>query len=453
MSIFPSSAPFTPQQRAWLDGFLSGTLGLEPANGSATNGSAANGAAPALAAPPAPSALPAPAASESKAEAKAALSYGRENPFPARILEVRALCGPGSAKDVRAVTFDLTGSGLTYEAGDALGVYPENAPDLVAGVLAAMEATGEEPVITPEDRIVPARIALRLAYDITRPSDALLSLLLDFANDESERDALRALCDGDEAGWLDGRDIMDVLERFPSARPPLDELAASLTPLQPRLYSIASSQKAHPTQVHLTVGVVRYDLHNRTRRGVASTFLAEREGGGDELAPGQTVGVFVHPSPHFKVPADPNAPIIMTGPGTGIAPFRAFLQERRATGAPGKNWLLFGDQRRETDFLYREELEAFVADGTLTRLDVAFSRDQQQKIYVQDRMIEAAPELWQWLEAGAYFYVCGDAKRMAKDVHAALLKIIQEQGRMDEGAAKAFLQDLSKTHRYARDVY
>jgi sulfite reductase (NADPH) flavoprotein alpha-component len=445
-NILPENSPFSSAQRAWLDGFFSASLGVVAPNGTAPPPALVSAPAP-VAAPKAPAPLPA-------APAKLSPSYTREHPFPARVLSVRELCGPESEKDVRAISFDLTGSGLQYEAGDALGVYPENSPELVRHVLALMEATGEEPVVTPESRIVPARIALAFAYDIMKPSEGFLSMMADFAGDDDERELLCALAEGED-DWIDGRDVIDVLERFQSARPPVSELIASLATLQPRLYSIASSQKAYPTQVHLTVGVVRYTLHDRERKGVTSTFLAERIPLGEQadVTPGHSVAIFVHPSPHFKVPEDTNVPIIMVGPGTGIAPFRAFLQERRATGAAGRNWLFFGDQRAASDYLYRDEIEEFLADGTLARLDLAFSRDQERKIYVQHRMLEAAEELWHWLEEGAYFYVCGDAKRMAKDVHSALLQIIQEQGHMDDGAAKSYLQDLAKTHRYARDVY
>ena len=437
-NILPETAPFSTTQRAWLNGFFGAALGI-----GAPDIFVAKVEEKPVAAPPV--LVPAP---------KPSAAYTREHPFPARVVEVRALCGEKSEKDVRAIAFDLAGSGLRYEAGDALGVYPENAPELVQQVLALMEATGEEPVVSPESRIVPARVALSFAYDIRKPSEDFLSMLADFAGDDNEREQLRALASGDD-DWLDGRDAIDVLERFQSARPAVSELISSLAPLQPRLYSIASSQKAHPTQVHLTVGVVRYTQHERERRGVTSTFLVERLPRNEQadVSPGQTVGVFVHPSPHFKVPEDRDVPMIMVGPGTGIAPFRAFLQERRATGATGRNWLFFGDQRAATDYLYRDEIEEFTKDGTLARLDLAFSRDQAEKIYVQNRMLENAPELWRWLEEGAYFYVCGDAKRMAKDVHSALLQIIGQQGGMDDGAAKSYLQDLARTHRYARDVY
>ena len=253
----------------------------------------------------------------------------------------------------------------------------------------------------------------------------------------------------DGPGVPEGHEILDLLKRFPSARPAPDAFVAALKPIRPRLYSISSSPKAHPDDVHLTVAVVRYvNALGRQCRGVASTYLAER------LRAGQKAKVFVHASHAFAPPADASAPMIMVGPGTGIAPFRAFLQDRAATaGARGRNWLFFGDQHRDRDFLYRAEIEKWLVDGVLTRLDTAFSRDQAEKIYVQHRMLERAREIWAWLQEGAHFYVCGDAKRMARDVDAALKQIVAEQGGMSAEAAAAYVSDLAKSKRYARDVY
>jgi len=286
-------------------------------------------------------------------------------------------------------------------------------------------------------------------YDITRVGEELLQLLAETAHDESEAARLKELADEDAEDWLVGRDVLDVLRHFPSVSAAPGDIIAALMPLQPRLYSIASSQKAFPTEVHLTIGVVRYHSNERARKGVASTFLADRV----ELAPGQRVSIFVHPAPGFRLPENGNTPVIMVGPGTGIAPFRAFLQERATSGASGKNWLFFGDQHRHSDFLYQDELTSHLENGTLARLDTAFSRDQAEKIYVQTQMLEHAAELWNWLEDGAHFYVCGDAKRMAKDVDAALHQIAREQGKMDEAGAKTYIQSLVKTKRYQRDVY
>lgn len=250
-----------------------------------------------------------------------------------------------------------------------------------------------------------------------------------------------------EDDWVDTADLLDVLRRYPPARMEAEELVGLLPQLQPRLYSISSSLLAHPGEVHLTVGVVRYARGGRTRKGVASTFLAER------LAAGGEVRVFVHPSHRFQLPDSGDTPMIMVGPGTGIGPFRAFLGERRATGATGKNWLFFGDQCRATDFLYEAEAHEFQAAGVLTRLDLAFSRDQAAKIYVQDRMIERARELWEWLDDGAHFYVCGDAKRMANDVDKALQQVVSTQGGLSATDAKAYVAAMAKSGRYQRDVY
>ncbi|RYG69794.1 sulfite reductase subunit alpha [bacterium] len=437
MSLLPESAPFSPEQRSWLNGFLSASLGL-PAN-------IPSGPATGTSAPPVATVK----VTTTAVSAPAPIVYNRENPFPARILKALPLNGDASEKDVRAIALDLSGSGLKYEAGDALGLYPENEPELVAAVLEALGATGEEPVVTPESRIVPARIALAMGYDITRIGESFLILLAEMAHDEGEAERLKELADEDAQDWLVGRDVLDVLREFPSVSVSVSEAISSLMPLQPRLYSIASSQKEFPNQVHLTVGVVRYHANDRPRNGVASTFMADRVG----LSAGQRASVFVHPAPNFRLPENGTTPVIMVGPGTGIAPFRSFLQERRATGASGRNWLFFGDQRQECDFLYEHELHEHLADGSLARLDTAFSRDQAEKIYVQTRMLENATTLWEWLEDGAHFYVCGDAKRMAKDVDNALHQIAREQGNLDEAGAKTFIQSLVKSKRYQRDVY
>ena len=256
-----------------------------------------------------------------------------------------------------------------------------------------------------------------------------------------------ALAQDESADYIDSSDVLDALHRFPSARPPLDEFLASLGRLQPRLYSISSSLRAHPRQVHLTVGVVRFQNAGRWRNGTASHFLGMRANLGD------TIPVFVQWSPRFRLPEDSDRPIIMVGPGTGIAPFRAFLEEREAVGAKGRSWLFFGNQYFNLDFLYRSELDGFLDRGALTRLDIAFSRDSAEKVYVQDRMLERTAELWQWLEAGAYFYVCGDAKRMARDVDQMLCRIVAEQDSRSAEEAKNYVSDLGKTNRYHRDVY
>jgi sulfite reductase (NADPH) flavoprotein alpha-component len=366
----------------------------------------------------------APALETKNAEPETETGFSKKNPFPAPVLTIRNLNTPGSAKEVNHVEFSLENSGLIYEAGDALGVIPHNCPALVAEVLAALGCDGEESVPAPDGTATNLRHALTAHYDLGKPSADLF-----------------ALCATPTA-----HHVIDALHAA-AQKPPLTALIPALKKIQPRLYSISSSPRAHAGQVHLTVGAVRYDHAGRPRKGVCSTFLAERA-----LAHG-TVGVFVHSNKAFRPPASADTPMIMVGPGTGIAPFRAFLTERAATGAKGKNWLFFGDQRATTDFLYRDELTALQSSGLLTRLDLAFSRDQPEKIYVQQRMTEAAAELWSWLEAGAHFYVCGDASRMAKDVDLALHQVIETAGKKSPVEAAAYVASLKTTKRYQRDVY
>jgi sulfite reductase (NADPH) flavoprotein alpha-component len=332
--------------------------------------------------------------------------YSKKNPFPAALLANLKLNSERSSKDTRHIAFSLAGSGLAYETGDALGVMVRNCPEVVATILAAHGYSGEESVPVPSGGEVPLREALIHHYEM--------------------------------------RSLLGVApEKTVSAK----DFVESLRKLQPRLYSIASSLKAHPEEVHLCVGAVRYEKDGVTHKGVASTFLADR------LPLGEVTGVFVHTAKHFRVPENGNTPMIMVGPGTGIAPFRAFLEERLATGAKGKNWLFFGDQKRSHDFLYEEQITNWVKDGLLTRLDTAFSRDQAEKVYVQNRMLDAASEVWQWLEEGAHFYVCGDASRMAKDVDSALHQIIAQCGKKTAEEAAAYVAEMKKSKRYARDVY
>jgi sulfite reductase (NADPH) flavoprotein alpha-component len=329
--------------------------------------------------------------------------YSKTHPFPAKLKTNRLLTGEGSAKETRHFEIVLDGSGLEYEVGDALGVIPTNCPDFVSEILTAAGLEGGETVTLKDGSSLTVR-------------EALVSKL----------------------------DLSPFITTLPETLG-AEELVAPLRPLQHRLYSISSSPKAHPGEVHLTVGIVRYELDGKPRKGVCSTFLADRADG--------TVPVFVHKSPCFRLPADTSKPVIMIGPGTGIAPFRAFLEERRATAPESRNWLFFGDQHAATDFLYQEQLGEMFSEGVLTHLDTAFSRDQDKKIYVQDRMLEKAAQLWAWIEEGAHLYVCGDAKRMAKDVDAALHKIIQDQGGMSEEDAKAFVSRMKTEKRYQRDVY
>lgn len=412
--------------KSWIDGLWDklGSANGAPASGPASS----NGATK-------------PAGSETGAPK----AYGKSNPFPAKLLKNVLLNKPGSGKEVRHYEIALNGSGLTYEAGDALGVVPVNCPELVDDVLEALKAKPDENVKFG-DNIMSLREALTHHFDVTKPSQELIALV-GKAAPQSELAALLAPEKRDDLKkWLWGRHVIDLLELLPAPLP-VAEFIPLLKKLAPRLYSISSSPKAHPGEVHLTVGAVRYESHGRERKGVASTFLADRVGDAE------FVKVFVQPSHGFKPPANGDLPMIMVGPGTGIAPFRAFLEERLATGAKGKNWLFFGDQKKDTDFLYDELLTGWQTSGFLTRLDLAFSRDQEKKIYVQDRMLENAAELWSWLEAGAHFYVCGDASRMAKDVDAALHKIVETAGGKSADEAKAYVAKLKSDKRYQRDVY
>ena len=368
--------------------------------------------------------------------------WTKSNPFPARLTTNRKLNAEGSEKETRHIEISLEGSGIRYESGDALGVWPSNCPGLVADVLNALNCDGEEAVTTAKGEM-PLRHALSTFYDICRPTPELLQHFA--AGNPSLRVLLVPEKKEELKKWLLGRGIIDLLLENPSVKCSAREFVALLKPLAPRLYSISSSPAAHPGQVHLTVNIVRYESLGRIRKGVASTFLADRAGA--------EIPIFIQTSAHFRLPTKGHAPMIMIGPGTGVAPFRSFLHERRAAGATGKNWLFFGEQRAGTDFYYRDELEQMFSDGHLTKLSTAFSRDQAQKIYVQHRMLENAAELWSWLEAGAHFYVCGDATRMAKDVDDSLHRIIETAGGKSAGDAKAYVAKLKADRRYLRDVY
>ena len=372
------------------------------------------------------------------------VKYSRKNPFPSKLNERVLLNGRGSAKETIHLEFNLEGSGLTYEAGDALAVIPHNAQDVVDAILAVTQLDGSS-IVTLKDGECTLGDALTRKLDVTAISLPVLKRYNEIAQDAklaaliTDKEALK------EYTW--GREIIDVLTDFPAKSITADQLAGTMRKLPPRLYSIASSPKAHPGEVHLTVGVVRYDSNGRERKGVCSTYLADR------IEEGSAIDVFVTPNKHFKVPANPDAPLIMVGPGTGIAPFRAFIEERQATEAKGKNWLIFGDQHYLTDFLYQTEWQSYLEDGVLTKLDVAFSRDQAEKVYVQDRMRENAKELYAWLEEGASFCVCGDASRMAHDVDQALHDVIAQEGSMSEAAAADYVKQLKADKRYVRDVY
>lgn len=383
-----------------------------------------------------------------------ASAYSKDRPFPAKLSENRLLSRPGSAKETRHFVVDLRGSGLRYKAGDSLGVFAANRKSEVDEILARLGATGEE-LVAPAALKLPSPVAVRSLLieklALSKPTRRFVEAIAAKATNADEKARLAGLLAPESkdmlASFLEQREFVDLLTEFPSVRLTAAEFVEHLRKLMPRLYSIASSSKVHPADVHLTVAIVRYETNHRERVGVCSTFLADRAQVGATPVP-----VFVSDS-HFGPPADGAKDCIMVGPGTGIAPFRAFLQDRVATGATGRNWLFFGDQKRGTDFLYEEEWERFLAKKQLTRLDTAFSRDQLLKVYVQDRMRENAGELWAWLKGGAHFYVCGDAKRMAKDVDTALHTIIAEQGGLGVEQAAEYVKQMKKDKRYQRDVY
>jgi sulfite reductase (NADPH) flavoprotein alpha-component len=381
-------------------------------------------------------------------------AYSKDLPFPATLVENRLLSKPGSAKETRHFVVDLRGSGMHYKAGDSLGVFPSNRPSEVAEILQLLGARGDElvsPALLRLSAPIPLREALAERLALARPTRKIVETLAARAVSPDERARLTGLLAPEAkdilANFLEQREFVDLLAEFPSARLAPQELVDHLRKLMPRLYSVASSGRVYPNEVHLTVAVVRYETNHRERVGVCSTFLSDRVRVGVTPVP-----VFVSNS-HFGPPADGAKDCIMVGPGTGIAPFRAFLQERVATGAIGRNWLFFGDQKKNTDFLYEEEWVRHLATGHLTRLDTAFSRDQLLKVYVQDRMRENAAEVWAWIERGAYFYVCGDAKRMAKDVDVALHEVIAEQGRLTHDESVNYVKLMKKDRRYQRDVY
>jgi sulfite reductase (NADPH) flavoprotein alpha-component len=528
MALLPENAPFSQQQRAWLNGFFAGLLGLEQMTGGAASSPAAAPAEEEVETPwhdpamalaermqlaegkplkwqlmaamgqldcgqcgyqcdayaaeiasgaekdltkcvpggkatsktirllleknPAPASAtqtqaPERPTSQNTVENRTNAGVSRNNPAMAKLLAATVLNAGATDKPVNNIALSLAGTGITYQPGDSLGVWPTNNPDEVELILSILKTKGSKS-ISLHGELANARDALTRRVNLREPTSELFALMADHARLEFESVRLAKLAENDELVAEYGiHDVFDVLVKFRSARPPIGPFLNALAPLQPRLYSIASSLAAHPEEVHLTVGVVRYDLNGRGYHGVASNFFAEH------LAEGRRVPVYIQPSHAFSLPVDATKPVIMVGPGTGIAPFRSFLEERKAAGATGKNWLFFGAQHEASDFLYRHELEVYVRDGTLTKLSTAFSRDQAQKIYVQHRMIENAADIWAWLNEGAYFYVCGDAKRMAEDVDAALKEIAAEQGKMDADAAAAFVKQLAKEGRYCRDVY
>jgi sulfite reductase (NADPH) flavoprotein alpha-component len=372
--------------------------------------------------------------------------WNRKNPFPARLVTNRLLSGDGSAKEIRHLEFDLADSGITYQAGDALNVMPVNDPALVDALLGHLGLDGTTPVDG-----TPLQEVLLRHREIRSPSRDLIAALAELDPRSDLADVVRR----DDRAALDsflwGRDVLDLLTGSAGSTPPAWDaatLVGLLRPLQARQYSISSSPLAHPHSIHLTVAAVRHGTSGgREHGGVCSTYLADRVGDGD------VTGIWLQPNTSFSVPADSDRPVIMVGPGTGIAPFRGFLHERASSGAAGGNWLFFGDQHESTDAIYGDELADLSGRGVLTTLSTAYSRDQAEKVYVQDRMRQEAAELFRWLEDGAYFYVCGDASRMARDVEDALLEIIAGQSGCDADGAADYLAALKKDKRYVRDVY
>lgn len=383
----------------------------------------------------------------------AASPYSRKNPFLAELTRHDRLTGQGSSKDTRHFVLSLTGSGLTYTPGDSLGVFGRQSPELAEEVISLLDFNGGAAVNDPKGQPTTLRQALLRHYTVNRANRKMMAALAERIPQGEQRNRLMEIVDNSDAlsEYINTRDYVDILKEFHEARfeSPAAFLA-QLSPVVPRLYSIASSLQAHPNEAHLCITVVRYETHGRAKKGLASGFFADHS---DMFV--KNIPVYVQESRTFRLPPDGSTDIIMCGPGVGLAPFRAFLEQRALDGATGRNWLFFGEQRRETDFLYGGELVEYQRAGKLHRLDLAFSRDQSHKIYVQHRMLEQGKELWSWLQAGAYFYVCGDARHMAKDVHQALIDIAQKEGGLSPEAAADYVNvTLMKTEkRYLRDVY
>ncbi len=385
-------------------------------------------------------------------EIKSNVVYTVKNPFIAQMTERRMLTKEGSAKDTQHYVIDISGSDLIYTCGDSLGVYPTNRIEEVDAVIKALGLSGEEKVRMKNDLDdISLRDALFRRVALALPTKKFLITLSEKVSNTEEKKKLEDLLseDSKEAtkAFLVNREFIDLLEEYPSAKFDAQEFVNCLRRLVPRLYSIASSPSVYPNEVHLTVAVVRYETNGHERVGVASTYLSDRVEVFEKKTP-----VFIAKS-KFGLPEDENEDLIMVGPGTGIAPFRAFLQERINRGSKGRSWLFFGDQHEATDNLYGAEFDEYLSKNQLTRIDNAWSRDQDYKIYVQDKMRESAADLWDWIKSGAFFYVCGDAERMAVDVDNALHDIIEKEGGMTEEDAKNYVKQMKKEKHYQRDVY
>ncbi|MGG0174866.1 sulfite reductase subunit alpha [Gottfriedia acidiceleris] len=376
------------------------------------------------------------------------LPYSRTNPFQAKVLKNINLNGTDSNKETRHIELSLKGSELTYVPGAALGVIPSNDPELVTALINEMK-WDEEAVVTvgKQGETLTLKEALTSYCEITLLTKKILQQAAVFTENEDLKNLVLVENATQLKEYCYGRDLLDMLRDFGPWSASAQEIVSLLRKMTPRLYSIASSIAANPDEVHLTIGAVRYTTHGRERKGVCSVLCSER------IKEGDTLPVFVQVNKHFYLPESGDKDIIMVGPGTGIAPFRSFIQERAVNKVTGRSWLFFGDQHEASDFLYKSELEKYQQDGVLTKIDTAFSRDTDQKVYVQHKMLENSKEMYEWIEKGAYFYVCGDKEYMAKDVNEALITILEKEGAMERDAAEAHLKDMQKQGRYQRDVY
>ncbi|MEH7402803.1 sulfite reductase subunit alpha [Gottfriedia acidiceleris] len=376
------------------------------------------------------------------------LPYSRTNPFQAKVLKNINLNGTDSNKETRHIELSLKGSELTYVPGAALGVIPSNDPELVAALINEMKWDEEANVtVGKQGETLSLKEALTSYCEITLLTKKILQQAAAFTENEELKNLVLVENATQLKEYCYGRDLLDMLRDFGPWSASAQEIVSLLRKMTPRLYSIASSIAANPDEVHLTIGAVRYTAHGRERKGVCSVLCSER------IKEGDTLPVFVQVNKHFYLPESGDKDIIMVGPGTGIAPFRSFIQERAVNKVSGRSWLFFGDQHEASDYLYKDELEKYQQDGVLTKIDTAFSRDTDQKVYVQHKMLENSKELYEWIEKGAYFYVCGDKEYMAKDVNEALITILEKEGEMEREAAEAHLKDMQKQGRYQRDVY
>ncbi|WLV25047.1 assimilatory sulfite reductase (NADPH) flavoprotein subunit [Aciduricibacillus chroicocephali] len=389
-----------------------------------------------------------PVVGEANLGTPAISSYSRTNPFQAEVLENINLNGRGSNKENHHIELSLEGSGLTFEPGDSIGIYPKNDPVLVDELIAEFGWDPETPIsIKANEPECSLRDALLSHYEITVVTKPLLQKIAELTSNEEIKLLLEAEDDSELREYIYGRDLLDVIRNYSLQSIPADKLTSILRKMPARLYSIASSYQANPDEVHLIIGTVRYEAHDRDRSGVCSVHVADR------IETGETLPIYVQKNNNFRLPENPDTPIIMVGPGTGIAPFRSFMEEREEIGAGGDSWLFFGDQHFVTDFLYQVEWQNWLKDGVLTKLDLAFSRDGDEKVYVQHRMKENSKEFYDWLERGAVLYICGDEEHMAHDVHQTLLEIVEKEGGKTPEEAAEYVSNLQAEKRYLRDVY